>query len=574
MLGLFVGRLWKGNAGPIALVGLLYLLTLVGFERDGLWTSDNAAKFLQVQALLKSDFDSFAIPWPGRGLDPDFVYNPMPFHFSSVRDGQLYSVFSPVFAFMSSFPYAVLGYWGLYLLPYVSALLILVAVARLCNLLGGGRNTQQVAVLLAGLTTPVWFYAVAFWEHCIAVCLCMWSLYFVARFVGADLSSRSNRDLVYGSCLSSFAVYVRDDLYLFFGVLVLATLVARRGPWMKTILSFGFPMAICLIPLWVWQWMVMGNPLGQHLSTHLTYSEGIVQHIIDRPKVFYNQFVAASPAPIVSIILSAPFLYLWFRRPELSVDKFRTAFPLWCIVAALCCLLAFSGYVLFDSSIAYLLASSNSLFTASPVVIMALIVNKNVPMSCLRRWLERLLLGYAGIYVLAASDLGSAGVHWGNRYLLILYPMWALLAAINLSAWWPFRMSHTWKQLAVVAVISASVGLQLFSIQLLRQKKDFSHRLNDFVATNEGDVVLTSERWAGHELYAVFFDKPVFYVEHPRAMESLLRKLDKAGYDKFLFLSQQPGMGDSKMIGEINDGMLNWYGMKIYSGSTLARQQF
>ena len=53
MLGLFVGRLWKGNAGPIALVGLLYLLTLVGFERDGLWTSDNAAKFLQVQALLK-----------------------------------------------------------------------------------------------------------------------------------------------------------------------------------------------------------------------------------------------------------------------------------------------------------------------------------------------------------------------------------------------------------------------------------------------------------------------------------------------------------------------------------------
>ena len=154
MLGLFVGRLWKGNAGPIALVGLLYLLTLVSFERDGLWTSDNAAKFLQVQALLKSDFASFAIPWPGRSLDPDFVYNPMPFHFSSVRDGQLYSVFSPVFAFMSSFPYAVLGYWGLYLLPYVSALLILVAVARLCNLLGGGRNTQQVAVLLAGLTTP------------------------------------------------------------------------------------------------------------------------------------------------------------------------------------------------------------------------------------------------------------------------------------------------------------------------------------------------------------------------------------------------------------------------------------
>ena len=556
----YLTRLGRGTAAPIAAVGLAYLLTLVCFERDGMWTTDNAAKFLQVRALLQSGFASFAIPWPGRSIDPEFVYNPLPFHFSAVRDGELYSVFSPVFAMVSAVPYALLGYWGLYLLPFASALLMLRAVAELCALAGGGVRARQAAVLIAGLATPVWFYGVAFWEHCAAVCLCLWALLFFARFVDAGAS----RDLVAGAVLVSLAVYLRDDLYLLCALLALAAAAARRADRLATALRCGCAMAICLAPLWIWQWQVMGSPLGQHLSTHLFSSEGIAGHILDRPKVFYNLLVAASPAPIVSIFLSAPFLYAWLRRPGFSTGRFRTALPLCAAAATVSALVSCGGYFLFDSPLAYLLASSNCLFAAAPLAILAF---PRCGENRVGGWLARLVTAYAGLYALAAPDLGSSGLHWGNRFLLILYPVWSLLAAVNVEQWRRHAGGgwRSWRSWSIAAVVAASVGAQLFSVELLGRKKEFSHRLNDFVAASPEQVVLTSERWAGHELHRVFFDKPVFYVEYPHAMDALRKKLRQAGYESFLFLTRRQGVAARQPGVEIGDGGLNWYGMRAFS---------
>ncbi len=563
----YLTRQGRGTAAPLAAVGLVYLLTLFCFERDGLWTTDNAAKFLQVRALLQSGFASFAIPWPGRSIDPEFIYNPMPFHFSSVRDGELYSVFSPVFAMVSAVPYALLGYWGLYLLPFASALLMLRAVAGLCAVCGGGARARQAAVLIAGLATPVWFYGVAFWEHCAAACLCLWALLFFARFVDAG----ATRDLVRGAVLVSLAVYLRDDLYLLCALLALAALAARRSRWLQTALWCGGTMAVCLAPLWIWQWRQMGSPLGQHLSTHLVSSEGILGHLLDRPKVFYNLLVAATPAPIVSIFLSAPFLYAWLRRPGFGASGYRTALPLYGAAATASALLAFAGYFLFDSPLAYLLASSNSLFAAAPLAILAF--PRCGEEGRVRRWLAHLAIAYAALYAVAAPDLGSSGLHWGNRFLLLLYPVWSLLAAVNLEQWLRLEGGRwrSWRSWSLAAVVAVSVGAQLFSVELLRRKKEFSHRLNDFVAASPEQVVLTSERWAGHELHRVFYDKPVFYVEYSHAMDALRKKLRQAGYESFLFLTRRQGVVGPEPPVEIGDGGLNWYGMRAFSGSTSAR---
>ena len=562
----YLTRLGRGTAAPIAAVGLAYLATLVCFERDGMWTTDNAAKFLQVRALLHSGFASFAIPWPGRSIDPEFVYNPLPFHFSAVRDGELYSVFSPVFAMVSAAPYALLGYWGLYLLPFASALLMLRAAAQLCALAGGGVRARQAAVLIAGLATPVWFYGVAFWEHCLAVCLCLWALLFFARFV----DSGAARDLVRGAVLVSFAVYLRDDLYLLCALLALAAAVARRADRLGTALRCGGVMAVCLAPLWIWQWQVMGSPLGQHLSTHLFSSEGIAGHLLDRPKVFYNLLVAASPAPIISIFLSAPFLYAWLRRPDLSTGGLRTALPLYAAAATASALVSWGGRLLFDSPLAYLLASSNSLFAAAPLAILAF---PRCGENRVGGWLARLVTVYALLYALAAPDLGSSGLHWGNRFLLILYPVWSLLAAVNLERWRQHAGGswRSWRSWSLAAPVVVSVGAQLFSVELLGRKKEFSHRLNDFVAASPEQVVLTSERWAGHELHRVFFDKPVFYVEYPHAMDALRQKLKQAGYESFLFLTRRQGVAARQPGVEIGDGGLNWYGMKAFSVDMAAR---
>ena len=119
----------------IGIVAVLYVLSLSGLERGGLWQIDNANKLLQLQAILHSGGEDFSLPWPGKTLDPSIEYNPIPYLFSRVEDGKLYSVFSPVFALVSTVPYAMAGMTGLYLLPMLASLIMLAGIGRLSHLI-------------------------------------------------------------------------------------------------------------------------------------------------------------------------------------------------------------------------------------------------------------------------------------------------------------------------------------------------------------------------------------------------------------------------------------------------------
>ena len=183
-------RRWGAMQSPlpsVALVALVYTITLAALEREGLWAIDNANKLLQLQAILHSGGEDYSLPWPGLTLDPSITYNPIPYLFSHVEEGKLYSVFSPVFALVSAVPYVMLGRPGLYVLPLVASLIMLFGVARLADRMGFGTRSpspaaNHVAVLLAGLCTPIWFYSVVFWEHTIAACLCVWSICYIVEY--------------------------------------------------------------------------------------------------------------------------------------------------------------------------------------------------------------------------------------------------------------------------------------------------------------------------------------------------------------------------------------------------------
>ena len=557
-------RLGSGTAAPIAAVGLVYMLTLLCFERDGMWTTDNAARFLQVRALLQSGFASFAIPWPGRSIDPEFVYNPLPHVFSSVRGGELYSVFSPVFAMVSAVPYALLGYWGLYLLPFASALLMLRAVAGLCALAGGGLRARQGAVLIAGLGTPVWFYGVAFWEHCVAACLCLWALLFLARFVDAGAA----RDLVRAAVLVSLAVYFRDDLYLLCALLGLTAVSARRGDRLQTALRCGGRHGG--LPGAALDLAVAGH--GQPAGTTSV-----------RPPVLLGGNPGAPPRPAEGVLQPV-------GRREPGPDHLD--FPLGAVPLRLAAAAALRRFRLPHRPAPVrgggggerpdlLWAATSSGTATSPTC-----WPRRTACSRQRPWPSspsraagtgRREAGWPCSSPPTPSSTprpppasAPPGLHWGNRFLLVLYPVWSLLAAVNLEQWRRRGGGgrRSWRFWSLAAVIAVSVGAQLFSVELLRRKKEFSHRLNDFVAARPEQAVVTSERWAGHELHRVFYDKPVFHIANPRAMDALRRKLKQAGYDRYLYLTRRQRVVGPRPAGEIGDGGLNWYGMRAFSGST------
>ena len=134
-----------------------FCTALASLPPDGFWINDNGCKFVLMEGIIRSDYQEYAIPWPGRDLDPEFVYNPIRSPFGHVRDGKLFCTFSPVFALLSSVPYRLLGSYGLYLMPLLCGVLTLPAVWILTGWVAPSprarRIAQPLSVVVAALAT-------------------------------------------------------------------------------------------------------------------------------------------------------------------------------------------------------------------------------------------------------------------------------------------------------------------------------------------------------------------------------------------------------------------------------------
>ena len=208
-------------------VAAIYTGSLLLLPAGGFWINDNASKFLQMRSIIAGHYRDYAITLPGRAIDPDLAFNPLPSPYFYVRGKTVYSQYSLVFAIFSSFPYRALGHRGLYLIPLLSSLLMLAGCARIAAFLGADRRAIGVVVALAALATPVWFYSLTFWEHTPAACLLIWGLHHLLR----SLPGGDRKRMFVGSLLLALAVAFRDELYLFLpvavGVVLLRTPVGR-----------------------------------------------------------------------------------------------------------------------------------------------------------------------------------------------------------------------------------------------------------------------------------------------------------------------------------------------------------
>ena len=139
---------------PAAIVVFAYVSTYLVLPNRGFWINDNGCKFIQMQEIIRSNYHTFSIPWPGEKLDPEFAFNSLPDPFGHVIDGRLFAQSSPVFALVSSFPNRLFGVHGLYVLPVLGGLVMLPAAWCLARELSRSPLTPPVAVLLVGLATP------------------------------------------------------------------------------------------------------------------------------------------------------------------------------------------------------------------------------------------------------------------------------------------------------------------------------------------------------------------------------------------------------------------------------------
>lgn len=563
---------------PIIAVAAVYLFCLAILPLDGIWINDVGSRVIQVRSLAAGNHSDFSIRWSGSAIDPSFDYAPIAYPFGVVREDRLFSVYSPLLAVLASPFYRAFGYPGLYVLPCVASLVMLAGLGKIAGEVGLGERFRSLAILLAGLCTPVWFYSLTFWEHTIAVSFCVWAVLFLLRF----LRLGSWRQLTSAALASGLATYFRHELYCF--CLVVVALVLWRAPTRKvwSAVVFAGTTVFALVPVWVFQTIAMGAPFGLHIGTLVGSTPGLVQHVMSRPTMLYYLFGRASPDFKSSILLCAPFAVLFVVRPKLSPAVFKAAFPLLGLLAlALSALIGLSfsvhGARFGHSPIAFV-GCTNSLFPTAPLLVLGLLrcAGGDSPggrerSSADTLWLLAVL--YALAYWLAAPVITKWGVHWGNRYLLVLYPLLVILAAANLSSWLPLTggSRRPWaalSRLAVALAVLASLAAQVWSISILSRKMDFSARLNREVGARPEQAVITSLWWVGQELYDQFDKKQIFLVRTGEQRDDLIKRLLQSGHSSYLavLLAKEAlpsGAGAHPIVVNVSDRGLNYWDVDL-----------
>ncbi|MBN1268966.1 MAG: hypothetical protein JXB04_05220 [Kiritimatiellae bacterium] len=554
-------RRLRHTLSALALVALVYLVCLALFPHEGLWIADNASRFLQMRAFMLTGNAACAIPWPGAEFDPAFEFQPLPPPFAVVRDGRLLSQYSPVFALVSAPFFRLFGYSGLYLLPLVSSLVMLAGLAAIAGQLGAPARAAPQAVLIAGLTTPVWFYSVVFWEHTLALCLLAWALWCGLRFIRTCRLSFA----LAGSILAAAGAYFRDEMYIVCVVLA-AALVLPPCPrrWATLALSVCM-MLVVLGPLFVFQRAVTGNPFGLHMGINVgpapASAASFLAHLRLRPTVIYNLLLASHPSRALSLAVAGPAVALLIIRPAFKDSVFRVALPVVAFASLAASALSLGSLAGTAHPVTWLLRSGG-LFAATPVIVLGCLSAAQVSGTELfcERWLWGIGLAFACCYVLAAPEISSVGIHWGGRYLLPLYPLLAVLAAANIARWMEIRGRGT-QVMALVLLMCALAGVagQVLSMNLLCRKASFSAALNREAAGRPERVVVTDLWWLPQELYGVFYDRMIFYAEGREQIEGVQARLEQSGVREYLLATQDPSATAEPGSVLVHDNGLNYF---------------
>lgn len=556
----------RAAAAAVLLTASCYVASLLWLPDGGHWIVDNGNKLIQVEALLASGHRDYSIPWPGQIYDPDFEQNPLPNFFSVVHEGRLYSIFSPAFPALAAVWQAGLGPAGRALLPLAAGVALLLGLLYLARAAGLRQETGPTAVLVAGLCTPVWFYSLVFWEHIVAACLAVWA---VAGWLGF-LETRRTRGLVLSGLACAGAVWFRDQLLLLAAVMGLLVLAEARDTRWRAALHFGAGLAAGLAPLALFQWLTLGDPIGFHLAHGFqtgpagSLAERFAVHVGDRLGVLHQLFFAWAGDHGFSMLLSLPLFLLLLLRPALPSGVFGASVivvSLWALAGAM---VSGIGMAQAESPIDWLLRS-NGFWSAAPLLALGLTrcrdLEDDSPQWRGRRRLGQLVAVYSVLYVLLSPFRNVAGIHWGNRYLLELYPLLSVLCAANLVDAWRLLPRPQLAPLALL--VAASFALQLQALELLARKRSFTQRLALAVRERPEEVVISDVWWLPQTLASEFFTRKIFYVENDEQFQRLTQKLSNGGERSFLFVTSARDRSIEPGASVVDDEGLEFFSQQL-----------
>ena len=243
----------------LALTGLFFALPPLGLQSNA-----EGTRYVQMKNFHLNG--SLAIPDPGEALGfgaADFVQSRF---FFETREGALRTIIPPVFSWLSSFLYPLLGERVVHFLPLLSLFFALIFMART---LGQVMDRGPFYFILLGIfiVSPILWHIFGFTEHTGAVFLLTGGGYFLTRYFS---KANSPADLFLAFLLTGASVFLVPGFVIALAALTLSCAIVlareRKGRDLALVFLGG------LLPVFaraLHEQMLYGSAPGLYLAMEL-----------------------------------------------------------------------------------------------------------------------------------------------------------------------------------------------------------------------------------------------------------------------------------------------------------------
>jgi hypothetical protein len=540
-----------------AIVASLIVLTVYSVHLQRLpthtfWSPDEGCKFLQTEAIRWNGGIDYVLPYPGEGIDPELRFyaghtwgRSVTALYPMLRTDGSFGFHWPIwFPMLVKAPVALFGPVG----GFLVAMLAGWAAAIFSGLLAAqiDRRLAAPAILVVGLSTPVWFYALCFWEHTTAVALALLAGLVLIR---GDARLRA---LLLALAVLVPAVMLRMEMAAFAAALCATFVVVALRRGRVSLRPGAVPMSARRRLLTLLVLVVILIALVAALNYGLTQRHWRMLYSLP-----WRTVQLAYLPKVLRMLIVPP----WTSQGVLPYIDMRigVAAAVACVAAPffrrrwIAALLAIFGLGVFAALAGDLATASNpyrTLHSLVPVSPLLMLAAHGVPPA----WRDRnsrfftftvLTVAYSVLGILAMvvtytrpDGSLSLGMGWGQRYLLAMYPLLSVLGLAGLFCFWRSTPSR------IVKPIVAGLAAVLFVIGIQFELRGFeeSRRTRSMLANWQRAIetqgpVLTDIWWLPAALADHYAHKPAFAVGPRREVANFVRTAARAGVRSFTFAS-------------------------------------
>ena len=507
----------------------VYLLSSLTF-----FSNDIGLRFLQIRTLIESGWQTFAVPYPARFLDPELAH--IPYYYAYLLlDGQLYLNISPYLPLITSFLFKHFGPTALPTLPVLAGVTTALATYKL------GKFTRvrypHLLLWFTVLATPILFYSLTLWDHTLGTV----GAVVATAAVSYGLHAGRRRWYFWGGLAVALGAAQRVEIHVFALALMASLLLVSWRNWMQWGAFVLGGMAGTAV-IWALQTVWFGHPLGVVFASHVfgygvpaaypvePYSSVTITRPIEISRLLLY-IEAADPVIFVAAmaVLTGAFLLVLTLR----VSQWRKrGFAKGLLVIVL------GGYAVF-AAVAWQRELPGLITTFPPLALSLAFVSRDddaEPGHLSYQFVYLTAVLFLAVMVLLWPSYG--GSQWGARYLLPAYPLLLYLAFYTYSRWQTTDRELFGPTLRTIfaSLLLVSVFLQLLSVRLLLQQHAEQITTKEAITSLPTDLILTNHPFLPSFMSALE-EKSFLYVESEEDLRHLLPRFQDHGIERFALVT-------------------------------------